>query len=336
MRWYEALEWRFPGFSLAATRGFWWFLAWVSLLGLAALNTGNNALYMLLSLSLGAFVASGVLSRHTLAHLRGEIALPGEIWAGSSCRVAVRLRNSSRWLPAWGVLCRLEGLPGAVLAPPVPPRGEAGAFLLTKFPRRGLFPKPALVLEVRLPLGFFVKALRLPQGGQVLVFPRLVAAGAPRFAGLEEGGLVAGVGPLRRGGEVEWLREFRAGDDLRDIHWKQTARQGRVIVMERRERERRRRYLVLDPRVPRPEDPETLRRFDDLVAEVASVARKLVQAGEAVGLVIGAQVIPPAWGPEHLRRLLAALALAEPTSLEAPALSGFAGERATYRLVATP
>jgi len=336
MRWYEKFEWRFPGFSLEATKGFWWFLAWVLLLGLAALNTGNNALYMLLSLSLGSFVASGVLSRHTLGHLRGEIALPGEIWAGSSCRVTVNLRNSSRWFPAWGVLCRLEGLPGASIAPPVPPKGELVTSLVTKFPRRGLVPKPALILEVRLPLGFFVKSLRLTQEGQVLVYPRLVAAGLPRFAGADGQEMVMGRGQLRRGGEVESLREFRPGDDLRDIHWKQTARQGRLIVVERRDRERPRRYLVLDPRVPRPNDPETLRRFDDLVAEVASVARKLVHGGEVVGLVIGNQVIPPAWGPDHLRRLLTALALVEPAPLDAPAVPVSSGQRAAYRLVAVP
>lgn len=131
---------------------------------------------------------------------------------------------------------------------------------------------------------------------------------------------------------MEFLREFRPGDDIRDVHWKQTARQQRVIVMERRQRERQRRYLALDPRVANPQDPEVQRRFDDLVAEVASVARALILAGDAIGLVVGRKVVPPAWGPEHLRRLLTELALVEPVPFagQEPALP--LGEAAIYRL----
>lgn len=333
MRWYEAFEWRFPGFSLQASRGFWFFLAWVFVLGLAALNTGNNALYMLLALSLGAFVASGVLSRHTLAHLRAQVHLPAEVWAGAACPVHLRVSNGSPWLPAWGVLCRLEDLPAGVLLPPVPAKGEVSATLVTKFPRRGLYPKPALVVEVRLPLGFFVKALRLPQEGEVLVYPRLVTAAAPRFAGLRQGEEDRHPGRSHRGGEVELLREFRAGDDIRDVHWKQTARQQRVIVMERWQERRPRRFLLLDPRVADPANAETQRRFDDLVAEVASVARKLLSAGEAVGLILGSRVIPPAWGPEHLRRLLRELALVQPVPASQPGAGALLPFPAVYRLV---
>lgn len=333
MRWYEAFEWRFPGFSLAATRAFWWFVVWILLVGTAALNTGNNALYMLLSLSLGAFVASGILSRHTLAHLRGEIFFPQELWARASCQVRVTVRNSSSWLPAWGVAIRLDKLPGGLVLPAVPPGGQVTTSLVTKFPRRGLCPKPSLVLEVRLPLGFFVKSLKLRSEGTVLVYPSLVPAALPRLAGIPQSESSLKSGRNLRGGEVEFLREFRPGDDIRDFHWKQTARQQRLIVMERRERERQRQYLVLDPRVANPQNPEVQRRFDDLVAEVASVARKLVLSGDAVGLVVGRKVVPPAWGPEHLRRLLTELALVEPVPYTGQEPPLALGEAASYRLV---
>lgn len=329
---FSALEWRFPGFSLHPTRAFWWFLAWVSVVGVAALNTGNNALYMLLSASLGAFVASGVLSRHTLGNLRGEVRWPLEVWAGAATRLHVTVENTSRWLPAWGVVCRLEELPGGTVLPGIPPRGRSTAVVVTRCPVRGLFPRPKLVLEVRLPLAFFVKALRLPQEGELLVYPRLVAAAAPRFSGPTQRTQERGSGRAHRGGEVELLREFRPGDDLRDVHWKQTARQGRMIVKERRERERRLRFLVLDPRVRDPDDPATRQRFEDLVAEVASAARKLVNLGQAVGLVVGERVLPPAWGPEHLRKILTLLALVQPVRGVGGAVMWVDGERAVYRL----
>jgi uncharacterized protein (DUF58 family) len=97
---------------------------------------------------------------------------------------------------------------------------------------------------------------------------------------------------LRRG-EVEHLREFHTGDDRRDIHWKQTARQQRPIVMERRERAAPSRYLVLDRQLPRRDDARLLDRFEDLVSEVASAALAQLRHGEPVGLVLGGSVTRP-------------------------------------------
>ncbi|MCX7895669.1 MAG: DUF58 domain-containing protein [Thermoanaerobaculum sp.] len=304
----------------------------MGLVGLAALNTGNNALYMLLAISLGAFVASGVLSRHSLGHLRAEATWPAEVWAGAATRVTVAVTNNSPWLPAWAVVCRLEGLPGGTVLPMIPPRQAAQGVVVTRFSRRGLYPRPALVVEVRAPLGFFVKALRFSSEGDLLVYPQLVAAGVPRFVGTPQGTRELGAGKTQRGGEVELLREFRPGDDVRDVHWKQTARQGRVIVMERKDRERHLRFLVLDPHVRDPDNPTTRQRFDDLVAEVASVARKLIQQGHAVGLVVHPTVVPPAWGIEHLRQILTLLALVEPRRGVVGVPFSLQGEHAVYRL----
>ena len=51
-------------------------------LGVAAINTGNNLLYLLVSLVLGLIVVSGVLSEQTMRGLRLTGAVPEEIYAG--------------------------------------------------------------------------------------------------------------------------------------------------------------------------------------------------------------------------------------------------------------
>ena len=65
------------------------------LLGVAALNTGNNALYLLLALTLGAFVASGAFSRHTLSRLRVRLVAPGEVFAGAPLGLRLEVTNLS-------------------------------------------------------------------------------------------------------------------------------------------------------------------------------------------------------------------------------------------------
>jgi uncharacterized protein (DUF58 family) len=324
---------RFPGFTLKPTTAFWVFLGGVPLLGVAALNTGNNALYLLLALTLGSFVASGTLSRHTLSHLQARLIAPGEAFAGAAVGVQVEIHNRSRWLPAAFVVCRLPGLPGNAVVSRLSPQGTALLSMPTVFPRRGRRTLPAVQVEVRLPLGFFVKVVRWPQAGEILVFPRRVRVGAVRHAGLVRHEEVTAPGRGRRGGEVEQLREFRPSDDVRDIHWKQTARQQRFIVVERRERSLPSHYLALDRQLPRRNDGELLQRFEDLVSEVASSALVQLRRGEPVGLIVGGTVTPPGTGSAHARRLLESLALVQAVGPGDDPLPALLSGGQVYRLV---
>ncbi len=330
---WAAFSVRFPGFSLRPTRAFWVFLASVPLLGVAALNTGNNALYLLLALTLGSFVASGTFSRHTLSRLRVRLLPPSEAFAGAPVALSVEVTNRSSWVPASLVVCRLEGMAGHATVARVAPRGTTVVPLSTMFPRRGRVALPAVRVEVRLPLGFFVKSVVWSQSGEVLVYPRRVRVGTVRWTGLtrREETVVPGRG--RRGGEVEQLREFRSGDDRRDIHWKQTARQQRLIVVERRERALPSQFLALDRQLPRRDDPTLLRRFEDLVSEVASSALEQLQRGEPVGLVVGGSITAPGAGSAHARLILERLALVQAVGPgDDPLPAALAGER-VYRLV---
>lgn len=324
---------RFPGFRLGATRALWAFLLAMPVLGIAALNTGNNALYLLFSLLLGTFAASGVLSRHGLRHLRVELEPLGDVFASSPARLRLRVANRSRWLPAAGVVCRLVGMPGQALVPPIPPRGECTVTLATLFARRGRHRLPAVQVEVRLPLGFFVKAVRWPQDRRVLVFPRRVAAGAARRVGLSRREALRRRGRGERGGDVDQLREFHTGDDRRDIHWKQTARQQRLIVVERRERRAPSHYLVLDRQLPRRGDALLAERFEGLVSEVAAAALAELQRGRQVGLVVGSSVTPPGGGPGQARRLLTLLALTRAVGPGEDPLPAAVQGNEVYRLV---
>ena len=217
--------------------------------------------------------------------------------------------------------------------PTIEPRSEDTAALTTVFPARGRFSLPAVQVEVRLPLGFFVKIVRWPQAGEALVFPRIVRGAAARFVGLGRQHAVAWSGQGVRGGEVQHLREFHPGDDHRDIHWKQTARQQRTIVMERRERPRDSRFLVLDRQLPAGDGETLRRRFEDLVSEVASAAVACVARGETVGLIVGGAVVPPAGGPTHARRVLERLALVETVGAGEDPLPAHVVGGSVYRLV---
>ena len=61
-----ALRWLRPPRQLRPTRAGWSFFALTFGVGFAALNTGNNLLYLVLSLMLAFLVLSGVLSESAL------------------------------------------------------------------------------------------------------------------------------------------------------------------------------------------------------------------------------------------------------------------------------
>lgn len=72
-------------------------------IGIAALNTGNNLLYIVLSAMLAAVIVSGVASAMVLRDLDLEVLLPQHVFAGREVSTRVVLRNRRRWLPSFSV-----------------------------------------------------------------------------------------------------------------------------------------------------------------------------------------------------------------------------------------
>lgn len=92
--------------------------------GIAAVNTGNNLLYLILGLLLSLLLVSGTLSDLALYQLRAKRRLPVRLYVGRSHDVEVTLENQKRLLPSYSLEVREEGV-GATPAlqghPPEPP-----------------------------------------------------------------------------------------------------------------------------------------------------------------------------------------------------------------------
>src|SRR5579875_3263685 len=69
------------------------YLAVIAVIALAALNTGNNLLFIILSCMIAAIAASGVCSRIVLQGLELEFSLPEHIFAGRPIYARFRLAN---------------------------------------------------------------------------------------------------------------------------------------------------------------------------------------------------------------------------------------------------
>jgi uncharacterized protein (DUF58 family) len=75
----------------------------VLLIGIAALNTGNNLLYIIVAAMLAAILVSGIASAVVLRNLELDIHLPEHVFAGRAALGRIVLRNPRRWLPSFSV-----------------------------------------------------------------------------------------------------------------------------------------------------------------------------------------------------------------------------------------
>jgi uncharacterized protein (DUF58 family) len=289
----------FPGFRLRLTRWGVVFLVACVILGLAAVNTGNNALMALLGLALGSYVVSGTWSRQVLGAVEATVEMPTEVYAGRPAMIGIELTNTSGIVPAYGLVVRDAENHTVIRELALATGGRRRHSVEVDFPRRGWHQLGPWRLEVLLPLGFFLKSKVLVADRQVLVYPRLLPSSA---ASVRRGGGRRSPDALEsrgREGEVTQLRDYREGDEVRAMHWKQTARQQHMVVVERQRTTEKPVFFVVDPRLEDPKDPLQLERFERLLSEVATGVVQRLREGVRVGLVVGPLVVPPV---RNLRR----------------------------------
>src|SRR6202142_1702082 len=90
-------------FEYEVTRAGIVYVAVVLLIGVAALNTGNNLLYIVVAAMLAAILVSGLASALVVRDLELDVRLPEHVFARRAVAGRVILRNTKRWLPSFSV-----------------------------------------------------------------------------------------------------------------------------------------------------------------------------------------------------------------------------------------
>ena len=267
------------------------------------MNTGNNLLYLLVSMLLGLIIVSGVLSEQSMRRLAFGALAPDEIFAARPALVGVRLANRKRWRTSYSLL--LEPVGVAVAAPAYVPRlapeSEQLVTWTMTFERRGRQALPRVRVSTRFPFGLFVKAGVVHLDASVLVYPALCPVDAQYRRHLAAGG--ASVRRRGRGSELYNLRDYRPGDEPRLVHWRSTAKRGSLVVRELEADTAQDVRIVLDGGATDPA------RVESALSEAASLAVHLLAAGLAIELAGPGLHVALGHGREHRRRVLAALAL---------------------------
>jgi uncharacterized protein (DUF58 family) len=72
-------------------------------IGIAAINTGNNLLYVVVAALLSAILVSGIASALVLRSLALDVHVPEHVFAGRPMLARLFLQNASSWLPSFSV-----------------------------------------------------------------------------------------------------------------------------------------------------------------------------------------------------------------------------------------
>lgn len=348
--------------AIRGTRFGFVYIGLIFLVALAATNTGNNTLFMVLALLLGLLAVSGFVSRSNVRGLQVELEAPVGLFANRPFRLGLQLRNRARWWPRWFLVLQAVGQPpehAAAAARKTKSGKKRSAlenessssspwFVSRLAPRTDLLGSVPCVFRQRgrqrlrgvrvislFPFGLFQKGQLYRTETELLIYPELFPAGT------EPQPQDTNVGPSSRqrrgwGHDLHELRGFREGDDPRNIHWKRSARTGDLVYKEREAEEGRRLAILFDNRVDptlfdkhgRWRDVDDLQRFERLVSEAATAADAYLDAGYELELVTRRVRLPFSAGTRQRLAVLEALALVQPETEGASEAPRSSDERA--------
>lgn len=281
--WRRRKGWR-PPRELNFTREGKYIVGITLAVGFGAINTGNNLLYLVLGMLLSMIIVSGVLSEHALRRLSVTRVLPNTVFADRPFLTSIALHNHKKRTPSFSI--QVEDIVQGRASTKrcyflkVPAGAEQRTSYRSDFARRGLYVYEGLRVRTKFPFGFFVKTRRLVMPAEIVVLPRI----SPIPALPPEVLAQIGVAPRPhrgQGREFHGLRPWRDGDDARDICWKRTARENRLVLREFEADGRNAVTVYLNTRAPVGTTKEAL---DDAVDLAASLLVHFNRRGSEVCL----------------------------------------------------
>jgi uncharacterized protein (DUF58 family) len=308
-----SVEWLRASVDYHLTRAGLVYLAAIFIVSIAALNTGNNMLFLILAAMIAAILVSGVVSRIVLTGLAVEVTLPERVFAGHPVFGRVTLANGKPLFPTFSVLA--GALPGnmqksSVYFPFVKARTTASQTVEIAFPKRGVYKEDIITLSSRFPFGFLEKVRKIPAAREMVVYPSVSSFEAlhdilPRLAGEVES---FQRGP---GNDLYSIRDYQQSDSARHLDWKSSARTGVLKVREFAREDERRLQLVFDRSVTDFSE-QTVVRFERAVDECAALAWHLQEIGAQVEFVTDVSRLPFAPADQIVFPILDYLARVEP------------------------
>ncbi len=335
-------RWLLP-FTFNITREGALYILAVFLLSLAAINTGNNLLFLVLATLLSTIIISGILSRNSLRLVSLSLQVPENVFVGERVAIKVSMKNMKRIFPSFSVhVENLELIQPASSAsssfskklafwklwsktfakqkpsisilhhsayfPILRPKETRSELVIQSFPRRGPYLLEGFWISTCFPFGFFRRGQRIQAQGEVLVYPSVQEVSSffhllPFLPGKLEG---QHIGP---GESLFAIRKYQEGESARIVDWKATAKTGELMAREYAREEESKFCLILDTLIHPPPPADFAGEFEKAVSLAASLAIHFCEEGAELEFLTPHQHVLRGVGADHLYSILRSLAI---------------------------
>lgn len=271
------------------------------MLGFAAVNTGNNLLFLIVAGLLAFMSVTGYAGMLNIKNLALEIAPPAEIYAGNTASFTVRIHNLKPHMPSFLLFMECMDHQGrSAVIPLLKGNDRAELPIWLTIEQRGMRDLGRFRISSPFPVSFFIRHWDFKIDCSILVYPRLLADSvlAYQVSGQRKGEEFV----KQRGhdGELEHITPYSGSEPLKTIHWKHSARSDELYVKQ---------FgisaappVIINPDALVGNDPE------ERISKAAWQIKRSI-ATRPVGLQLGETLIKPGSGISHYRRLLSRLAL---------------------------
>jgi uncharacterized protein (DUF58 family) len=319
-RWMIKIEYEFTREGIV-------YLLIIVTIAVAALNTGNNLLFIILANLLAGILLSGMFSAVVLSHLELDFALPEHVFAERPFISRLSVRNLKWVFPSFSLTlsARTPGkgrgrrnfpaaprqiLDAPVYLPYIPHRSAVTQHVELTFPRRGRYMQEGFRVSTKFPFGLLLKAHEIGSAQEILVLPNVQPTEEfyeilPLMGGEMESFFKG------RGHDLYSIRDYVESDSARHVDWKATAKAQQLKVREYTREDERRLVLVFDS-VPGTDDEKSRAQFEKGVNICACLAWHFSEIDAQMQFIADRFESPMAPAGEMIYSVLEALALAEP------------------------
>jgi uncharacterized protein (DUF58 family) len=299
--------------SLQIMREGVFFIIFIFAIGLGAIFTGSNLLYLVLAMCMSLLVVSGILSELAINKITVKNTLPSTVYAGDLFSICLKIANEKKYLSSYCLRVSptltdsvpLEGEIDSYLFH-LPPKRNEEINLLVKSGKRGLLQIKGFQISTGFPFGFFRKTKFLPMADETIVFPFIQPVQLPfaSDASQDEQGILR-----HQGDEIVALREYSEGDLINAVHWKSSAKTGNLRVKDFRTSGHQSFTIFLNLHDPQTSQQVPGPILEKRINEAASLTYNLIRKGNEVSLKTERQAQIPFGNSElHLERIMRFLA----------------------------
>ncbi len=200
------------------------------IIGFSAFNTGNNLLYLIFGLTLSLVGISGIIAVINISKIDINLDSHSDLFALTPSHIWLNITNNKKYFSSYAITLYIQG--NSYFIDKITPESKVKIKVRSLFKTRGKNKIPEITISSNYPFGFFTKSIVVhAENKQLLVYPKIYMIKDKSDANSENIGenkpQHKGHGP-----DLRSLRTYNQGDNIKDIHWKLSAKMNRLYTKE--------------------------------------------------------------------------------------------------------